>query len=424
MKKTSNVQRPTPDAQWKRRAWTAIFVLICLTSLRAASAENSELLAASRPLQEGVPQVAVLRLRTLLNGNLAPADRRAASAKLGEALLAAEEPEEALKVLQDPQLSDLPAVRFWRAQAFASLERWAEALPLYQQITADAASPFHARALFGQGESFRALGRLDEALKRFALLFSDERWKERAELRSIELLLDKQDNAGARRLLDKTKPDALANKKEKRFLQGRLEAQLNHRERALELFRTIFRRPEGATRAVLIATLCAAAETNLQLKTPEAGDDPLEDFIEHYPTDPALPTIFAKLDQLYRAEPAPSTQELSRWANDSVQPRRALAQWYLARSELRAGRSENASRIFGLLRREHLKVPALVQGWCEFAQLEIDQERYDEALAILEEARAAHPPAEVLRQIDLIAGRAQYQARHFETAARTFEKVA
>ncbi len=146
---------------------------------------------------------------------------------------------------------------------------------------------------------------------------------------------------------------ALADKKEKRFLQGRLEAQLNHRERALELFQTILRRPEGASRAVLIATLCAVAETNLRLKTPEAGDDPLEDFVEHHPTDPELPTIFHKLDQLYRAQRTPSNQELRRWATDPIQPRRSLAQWYLARSELRAGRRENALKIFGELRDAH-----------------------------------------------------------------------
>ena len=191
-------------------------------------------------------------------------------AKLGEALLAAGEAEEALKVLQDPALLALPATRFCRAQAQATLGRWAEALSLYQQVASEAASPFRSRAILGQAEALRALRRPDEALQVFALLFSDPQAKDRAELRSVELLLEKRDTAGARRILDKTQPTALADKKEKRFLQGRIEAQLNHPERALELFQTILRRPEGASRAVLIATLCAVGRDQFAIEN--AGD--------------------------------------------------------------------------------------------------------------------------------------------------------
>src|SRR5205823_8644757 len=166
----------------------------------------------------------------------------------------------------------------------------------------------------------------------------------------------------------------------KRYLQGRLEAQLNHHEHAVELYQTILRRPESASRAVLIATLCAMADSHLQLQTPEVGDDPFEDFIEHHPTDPALPTIFEKLDQLYRAERQASSQELSRWMNDPTQPRRAFAQWYFARAELRAGRREAAQSAFGKLRDEHAKFPALAPALFQFGELEMEERRFDEAL--------------------------------------------
>ena len=417
MKRTSNVQ-------WKKAAWVAIFATMLVFTGQVFAAGFPEVAEAARPLADGVPEVAVMRLRALLGGDLAVEERRTASAKLGEALLAAGETEEALRVLQDPALQTLPATRFYQAQALATLGRWTDALSLYQQVAAEAASPFRSRAMLGQAEALRALGQPDEALQIFALLFADPQAKDRAGLRSAELLLEKKDTAGARRILDKTRPTALADKKEKRFLQGRLEAQLNHRERALELFQTILRRPEGASRSVLIATLCAVGETSLRLKTPETGDDPLEDFVEHHPTDPELPTIFKKLDQLYRAERTPSNQELRKWANDPLQPRRALAQWYLARSELRAGRRENALRVFGELRATHPKLAALAEGLFEFAQLELENQRFDEALAILEDARALRPDPALLERINLLAGRAHYGARHFEAAAQTFETVA
>jgi outer membrane protein assembly factor BamD (BamD/ComL family) len=402
-----------------------VSVALFLSGLaQRAGAEIPDWDAAVRPLDEGVPQVAVMRLRNILSRSLSPADHNTVLAKLGEALLAAGEADEALKVLEDPVLQDLPATWLWRAQALAARQRWSDALPLYAKVVAQNPSPGRSTALFGRAEAFRALQRFDEALQTYALLLGDVVWNDRAQLRSIELLLDKRDNAGARRILDKARPAALADKKEKRYLQGRLEAQLNHHERAIELYQTILRRAEGSSRAVLIATLCAMADSHLQLQTPEAGDDPLEDFIEHHPTDPGLPTIFEKLDQLYRAERQASSQELSRWANDPAQPRRALAQWYFARAELRAGRREAASRAYAKLREQAAHVPEVAPGLFEFAQMELEERHFDEALTILNEAAALHPEPAWSERITLLMARVQYQARHFEKAAQGFEQIA
>lgn len=402
----------------------AFVALLLVVFVPAAPAEIADWDLAVRPLEEGVPQVAVMRLRNILKRPLNPADHKIALAKLGEALLAAEEPEEALKILDDPSLQDLPATWLWRAQALAAQQRWSEALPLYAKVAAQNPSTFRNTALFGQAEALRAMQRFDEALQTFERLLGDPVWNDRAQLRSIELLLDKRDNAGARRILDKARPAAIADKKEKRYLQGRLEAQLNHPERATELYQTILRRPEGATRAVLIATLCANAEAHLQLQTPEVGDDALEDFIEHHPTDPELPAIFEKLDQLYRAERQPSSQELNRWANDPAQPRRAFAQWYFARAELRAGRRDAAAKAYAKLREQRTASPVLAPGLFEFAQLEIEERHFDEALAILDDALALHPASPWSDRIMLLAARAQYLARHFDKAAQSFEQVA
>ena len=390
----------------------------------AAPGEIEGWAAAVRPLEEGVPQVAVMRLREILRRAPAGPEKTTIVAKLAEALLAAGEVEEALKILAMPELQTLPATPLWRAQGLASRQRWTEALASYQEAASRAAPPLRGIALAGQAEALRALRRFDEALQVYASLMGDPQWNDRAQLRTIELLLDKRDNTGARRFLDRSRPTALGEKKEKRYLQGRLEAQSDHHERALELYQTILRRPEGTSRAVLVATLCAIAESHLQLKTPEAGDDPLEDFIEHYPTDPEVATVFEKLDQLYQAEQQPSTQELGRWANDSPQPRQALAQWYLARAEFRAGRRDAARRSYARMRESKGSSPALARGLFEFAEMEIQDRHFDEAVAILNEARLLHPPPEWLDRIALLIGRAYYQARYFDKAAETFEHVA
>jgi tetratricopeptide (TPR) repeat protein len=183
MKRTSNVQRPTSNVQ-RNAVWPAILAAMLAFTGQVFAAGFPEVAEAERPLEEGVPQVAVMRLRALLSGDLPAEERRIASAKLGETLLAAGETEEALQVLQDPTLQALPATRYFRAQALATLGRWSEALPLYQQVAAEPSSPFRSRAILGKAEALRALQHPDEALQVFALLFSDPQTKDQAQLRS------------------------------------------------------------------------------------------------------------------------------------------------------------------------------------------------------------------------------------------------
>ena len=93
-------------------AWLVSLIIFAASAV----AELPDWDAAVRPLDEGVPQVAVMRLREILKRELAPADKKAVLTKLGEALLAAQEPEEALKILEDPLLQDVPVTTFWRAK--------------------------------------------------------------------------------------------------------------------------------------------------------------------------------------------------------------------------------------------------------------------------------------------------------------------
>ena len=114
--------------------------LICLIGVLSPVAHadiSAEMAEASTPLSEGVPEVAVVRLQSLLNKNLPEPQWRAVAEKLAEAQVAANEPEATLVLLTDARLRDLPWAKFWRAQALASLHRWADALPLYEELSND-----------------------------------------------------------------------------------------------------------------------------------------------------------------------------------------------------------------------------------------------------------------------------------------------
>ena len=285
--------------------------LIAVASLARADIPD-QLAEAARPLAEGVPEVSVVRLEGLLKQTLAESDWRAVAEKLLEAMIAANQTADAFKLLADPRLRQSPSANFWRAQLLASSHREVEALALYRQIAADRNSSLRSDALLGAAEMLRALGRTDEALQSFSELFHDSKWTVRAQLRAAELYLDKSDALEARRLLESVQPTTAFEKRERHFLRGRLEVALRRPDRAIAAFESVLKNPEGVTHETLTAALFALADAHLQLKTPESGDDALENFIEHRPSDGDLARVFAKLDELYRSERKPSRTELDR----------------------------------------------------------------------------------------------------------------
>ena len=397
--------------------------LIVLVSV-ARGEISTELTEAATPLAEGVPEVAVVRLQALLNDNLSEPEWLAVAEKLAEAQVAAKQPESTLVLLADARLRELPWAKFWRAQALASLRRWVDALPLYEELAMKKGSSLQAAATFGAAEMLRALGKRDEALSKLTLLFHNEEWATRAQLRAAELYIEIADAPNARRLLGEMQPTLVAERRERRVLRGRLELILRRPERAIGMFQVLLKRPEGAPHSALIAALFGIAEAHVQLKTPEAGDDVIERFIDLHPGDPDLPLLFAKLDELYRMEHRPSRNELERWVRSPEQPRRTFARWYLARLEIRAGHRERARQLFTDLSHTSVKSPAIAPAFLEFAQFELEDGRFDEAIAIFDDTRLLHPERSLLDRIDLLSAQAQYLANRFDVATAAFEQIA
>jgi len=397
-------------------------VFLALTQLTHGQF-SAQLAEASKPLTEGVPEVAVVRLQTLLKQNLSEPDWRAVAERLLQAMVAANQTADAFNLLADPRLRQSSSASFWRAQLLATSHHEAEALPLYRQIAADSNSGLRMDALFGAAETLRALGRTDEALQSFSELFRDPKWHVRAQLRAAELYLGKSDAVNARKLLEKVQPTTTAEKRERHFLRGRLEMVLHRPDRAITIFESVLKNPEGTTHETLTAALFALADTHLQLKTPETGDDALENFIEHRPSDVDLARIFAKLDELYRAERKPSRAELDRWTRDPAEPRRAFAQWYLARFDLRLGRRDRALECFAALRRTRPQLPILASAFLEFARLELEDRHFGEALAILNDARSLRPEPAVLERVNFLAAQIQYHGKNFDAAIADFEQI-
>jgi TolA-binding protein len=400
-------------------------IVWCAIVVPSPGAEPLNLQSAFRPLEEGVPEVAVDRLQQLLRKNLSAPEKRQVQLKLAEALIAAHDADGALKILSDATLRNFPTANFWKGQAFASLDRWQEALAAYDRVVqTEKDLAVRADAMFGKAEAQRALYEKDDALQTLTMLVDDPRWGLRARFRATELLLDKGDPTTAANVLAKAQAQSALEKQERRFLRGRIEMELQHPDKALALFETILKKSEPAHHSLVIAALFAISDVQLQLKTPEAADDVLEDFIEHHPNDPELARVFAKLDQIYRSERKPSRTELARWTNDSAQPRRALAQWYLARAELRVNHRASALENFRAMVSTAPRRADLLDGFLELVQLQKEDRRYDDAIAALEATRSLRPNANQLAKIGWLIAEVQYEARRFDVSAREFENVA
>ncbi len=403
----------------------ALAGLLVLSLGQALSAqENVALQAAIAPLRDGVPEVAVERLQNFLKQNPPAADRANARLKLAEALTRAGRLDEALKIFTDPGLTKNAEATFWQAQALAGLDRWPAALPLYAQVAADGKSAFRSEAAFGQAEALRALGRKDEAVRVLQSLESSPPWTTRAKLGQAQLLLERGNLNAADRLLRETKPQLATERSERRFLLGRLSLAQGHSAKAIETLNVLLKNPEGVSHRLLVATLFVLADAHVQEKTPESGDDALEDFIDHHPNDSALPSVFARLDELYRMERKPSTNELERWLRDPAQPRQALAQWYLARSRLRAGDQESAIELLTHLRESGVRSVSLGEANLELARLHLARRQWDEAIKAAEAARVLNPAPAFLRQVDWLIAEANYRSGKLEQSARTFEELA
>src|ERR1041384_7661439 len=95
--------------------WTwsiALWLIVCVVPVRADF--SADLANASRPIGDGVPEVAIARLQTLLQSALQPAEKRLANGELVRALVTAKRPADALSLIQENQLTQSSTEKFWQ----------------------------------------------------------------------------------------------------------------------------------------------------------------------------------------------------------------------------------------------------------------------------------------------------------------------
>lgn len=401
----------------------ALFIFAWTMSILPAFGQSARVAEAIKPLREGVAEVAVVKLQELLRQDLTSDEWSAAAENLVQALIDTGRPNESLSLLGDSRWRDDAAAKFWRAQALAALQRWSEALPLYEEVAADSSFRNQTEANLGAADALRALTRTGEAQERLRKVMNEKRLSSRASLRLAEILVEQNDLTNARRLLENLHPHLSPERKAKRVLEARIALAQKQPQEALRLLEPVLQHSEDTSHAVALAALFVAADSHLRLATPETGDDILEDFVDRHPDDVDLARIFAKLDELYRAERKPARIQLDRWTRAPEQPRRAFAQWYLGRIELRAGRRDRAEKFFGDLLASCPSTPSIVPALIDIAQTQSESRHWDNALATLARARTLTSDQTMQERIDVISAQVRYTAADVGGASETYERI-
>ena len=269
-----------------------------------ASAQSDALKAdaryatALRAMADGLPDVAILKLREISQPELAIEDRAAVNLKLAQALMGKGQNEDALKLLDGFAGEQQPEIAFTRATALAALGRWNESYPLYQHVAGDEKSPFFVSAKLGEAESLHALGKTPEAppcWKRWPRMDALATGRGCAWRISIWSSTTRKNATPSCVPSSRSQPRkrSPSNISRREFLLPS-----NVPKAALANFEELIKEPQGLPENILVGATLGAAESRAALNGPESADDVIEDFIRQHPDSRSLGVMFLKLDAL------------------------------------------------------------------------------------------------------------------------------
>lgn len=372
---------------------------------------------ARKALAEKIPQVAVQKLRTLLEApQLAEADRSAAQDLLAEALLASGKYEEALEAAK--KLTPTAANAILRANMHAAIGRWEEALLLYREGAAEPG------AQVGEAEALQALGRTKEAVELLEKLVKSGFGGNTLRLRLASLLTEMKRLPAAQEILGSVRVANAEERRWKLYVEARALLAQGHADSARKVFLQVLGDREHLSDALLFGATLGVTETLIVLEGHDNADKELETFIWRYPQSAYLGAAFRRLDQIYAEEEKPKEEQLHKWAEKPEGERAALARFYVARLQLRKGKYEKAAVSLSGFIRAYPSHPLLCEAYLMQADLHLALSQFPQAVAALEAAMRQVQSVELRAEIELRTGLAHFQQGEFLLAANLFASAA
>jgi len=391
-----------------KRLWPLL-----LTPILACASPLDE---AREALENGFPQVALVKIEQQIPSIGTPTADAQANLLYARALIEAGQSEAAVALITSSGIPSGPARDFWLGQALAANGDWLNAAQAYASAVRVSDFEFQKEALIGQARMLKNLGKLQDAA---ATLATASTWppseiKSLALLDLAEILLVQKNPASARLCLEQIAASTNAQKSRKSLLLAKAAAQEENDEFVLSLLTSFA--PVNADMAVSAITLHATALQHLS-RNAEA-ETLLEEFIAAHPSMPGLKDVFSSLDEIYSGATSPSSSELKRWSSDPEPSlRQRLATYYLARFEARQKTPDNALALLERLASDPASNPLAEETLFELAALRIRLNRNDEALSLL-------PPTGSSPHTDFLRGLALSRKGDQTAAAAAFTSAA
>jgi len=385
----------------------AFVIILAIFAVTSARAEDDRLTAARQALNQGLPQVAVTKIRQVGEGWESPEDSRSAQSLLGCALFAAGRPAESIAVLEGLE-APTPEARLCLAGAQAELGQFDKALSLYDSLADE--TEFASRAEIGGAKMREELGQSEAARQRLRVFLDQHPEASDVALVLAALQVDAEDPAGALLSLKNLSSGDAPGAEAADYLRARAYLLSGRREEAETLLRKIAVPPANLAPAVAIAL----AES---LETQEGeGEKVLEQFIETNPRLPGLETVFAALEA-NSPSPEDSLSELRKWSKDDGTPERAaVAQFYRARAEYGSGRTDKGMDLLEAFLGKYPKHPLTADVLKDLAKWKLIDGEPQEALAF---SRQGEGP-----KLRFVEGEALTALQRHEEAAAVFLQAA
>jgi TolA-binding protein/predicted negative regulator of RcsB-dependent stress response len=390
--------------------------LLLLCAPVAAVEVPTQLAKAMRAMSEGLPEVAIARLKTALDDRTFPKVHRAQAARLlAEAHLAANEPKQALAVLQTVPESPEPEWQLLRANVETANSQWANAFRRYQELSQQPNVPIAAS--LGEVECLQALGRTAEAVAKLRKIVAKDKPPVVAQLRLASLYIELGRAKDARNVLTGAQVTESADLKWLRNLEGRILLLENAPKEALEKLEALVADRVGLSPNLHAAATLAIAEARLALGGPDQAAKTLESFIRQNPESPQLELIFRRLDQVYKLDKNPAEGPLHGFFTDLPPRASALAQFYVTRLQLREKRFDRARTSLEIFLKKFPQHPLVPFAYRMQADLAMESKDLSGAERALEAASRSTEDEELRAELALSAALVNLYQREFVRAA-------
>lgn len=378
--------------------------------------------------------------------------------RLVEALVRSGRLEDALPLLELPDLAEDPRANFWKARAQLSLGHYFEAATTFEKLAGAKDAELRRLATLTRARLLASLGEPAEALPLLDALAKDDEAPEtvaEAKLLQASLHLDASDFEAAALLLADAAPTSPTLQKQKQYLEARLALGRHDWSAAASLFRALTEDPRHLSKQLLLGCVLGHADALVGLDKKDEADAYLIAFLDEHRDTELLEPFFAriipwptedsKLDKAleeklraWSAPPgAPGDSELRSLGNpvastlaNELDPRpSALSTFALYHLALHLANENNPESVFtagmllARLRFENPSHPLALASLLETGRLHLGNQRPAAALAAIETLEELANPGPLKAEAADLAARIRFADGDYAKAAEAFTRA-